>query len=106
MPNSLNLIIIAVRNSSQCFLNIHVDASNVFNSLNRLTGLHNTRWLCTSVATILIHSYRNSAEYFLDGDIIGGMQGDPLAMSMYAIASIPLIRKLGKKALSHSMHTM
>ena len=35
-----------------------VDASNAFNSLNRMTALHNVRHLCPSFSTILINSYR------------------------------------------------
>lgn len=35
-----------------------VDASNTFNSLNRLCALYNIRWLRPSLATALINSYR------------------------------------------------
>ena len=75
-----------------------VDASNAFNSLNRLTALHNIRHLCPSLATILINSYRAPTELFVDVDVLysseGTTQGDPLAMPMYALATIPLIKKL------------
>ena len=75
-----------------------VDASNAFNSLNRQTALQNTRRLCPSLATMLINTYREPTDLFVDGDVLsskeGTTQGDPLAMPMYAIATAPLIQKL------------
>ena len=75
-----------------------VDATNAFNALNRQAALHNIRRLCPPIATILINSYRSPTELFVDGDIIlsqeGTTQGDPLAMPMYGLATIPLIRRL------------
>ena len=47
-----------------------INLGNAFNSLNHLTALHNFRWLCPWMATILINSYRKPAKIFLDGDII------------------------------------
>ena len=75
-----------------------VDASNAFNSLNHLSALHNIRRLCPSLATALINTYRAPTELFVDGEVLysseGTTQGDPLAMPMYALATIPLIKKL------------
>ena len=77
-----------------------VDARKAFNSLNRQVALHNIQWLCPPLATILINSYRAPTELFVDGtgDMLfsqeGTTQGDPLAMPMYALATIPPIRKL------------
>ena len=75
-----------------------VDAKNAFNSLNRLSALHNIRRLCPSLATVLINSYRTPTQLFVDGDVLhsceGTTQGDPLASPMYALATIPLIKKL------------
>ena len=75
-----------------------VDASNVFNSPNRQVTLHNIRRLCPLLATTLINTYRAPIELFVDGDSIlsqeGTTQGDPLAMPMYALATVPLIKKL------------
>ena len=75
-----------------------VDATNAFNSLNRHAALQNIRRLCPPLATILINTYRAPTELFVDGDILlsqeGTTQGDPLAMPMYSIATIPLIKKL------------
>ena len=75
-----------------------VDATNAFNSLNRQVALQNIRRLCPPLATILINTYRAPTELFVDGDTLfsreGTTQGDPLAMPMYALATIPLINKL------------
>lgn len=75
-----------------------VDASNAFNSLNRQSALLNIQRLCPSIATALINTYRARSELYVDGDVLlsqeGTTQGDPLAMPMYALATIPLIRKL------------
>ena len=75
-----------------------IDATNAFNSLNRKVALQNIRRLCPPLATILINTYRAPTELFVDGDTLfsqeGTTQGDPLAMPMYALATIPLIKKL------------
>ena len=75
-----------------------VDATNAFNSLNRQVALQNIRILCPPLATILINTYRAPTELFVDGDTLhsreGTTQGDPLAMPMYALATILLINKL------------
>jgi len=75
-----------------------VDASNAFNSLNRVVALHNIRQVCPPLATILINTYRSPASLLVSGEIIlseeGTTQGDPLAMPMYALATIPLMDQL------------
>ena len=75
-----------------------VDASNAFNSLNRQVALHNIRRMCPVIARVLINTYRNSTELFVEDNSLlsqeGTTQGDPLAMAMYGLATIPLIRKL------------
>ena len=54
--------------------------------------------LCPAIATILINTYRDSAQLFVDGCTLfsqeGTTQGDPLAMPMYAIVTLPLIHRL------------
>ena len=81
--------------SVECEAALLVDATN---ALNRQVALHNIRRLCPPIATILINSYRCPTELFVDGDIIlsqeGTIQGDPLAMAMYGLATLPLIRRL------------
>jgi len=83
---------------SDCDAILLVDASNAFNSLNRIVALHNIRQLCPPFATLLINTYRSPASLFISGDVLmseeGTTQGDPLAMPMYALATIPLLKQL------------
>lgn len=75
-----------------------VDAKNAFNSLNRQAALRNVAVLCPALSTVLTNTYRSPSHLFVDGKTIlseeGTTQGDPLAMAMYAVASVPLIRKV------------
>jgi len=76
-----------------------IDASNAFNALNRSAALHNIRILCPLMAIYAINTYRQSARLFVTGgqelkSVEGTTQGDPLAMSMYAISLQPLITQL------------
>ena len=77
---------------------LHVDTSNAFNSLNRGAALHNIRFKCSPLSTILINTYREASELLIDGEVTfsmeGTTQGDLLAMAMYAIGSLPMIRRL------------
>ena len=54
--------------------------------------------VCPALSHILINTYRNNSQLFVDGQCIlskeGTTQGDPLAMAMYAIGTQPLIRTL------------
>ena len=71
-----------------------VDASNAFNSLNRQVALRNVRHLCP-----ITNTYREPSELIVGGRLIwseeGTTQGDPLAMPLYALATILLINRLG-----------
>lgn len=76
-----------------------IDASNAFNALNRSASLHNIRVLCPLMATYAINTYRHPARLFVVGgqelkSSEGTTQGDPLAMSLYAISLQPLISHL------------
>lgn len=76
-----------------------VDADNAFNSLNRATALRNIRFVCPKLSIILINFYRSPARLYLsDGSFLlskeGTTQGCNLGMAMYALATIPLIRRL------------
>ena len=85
-----------------------VDADNAFNSLNRQSGLRNVLHLYPSLPKILINSYREDSRLFIDGESIfsreGTTQGDPLAMSMYAIGIIPLINRLSTSAAKQTWY--
>ena len=74
---------------------IFVDASNAFNNLNRQVALRNIMYQCPVVAKILINCYRSNACLFVGGITLlsqeGTTQGDPLAMMMFALATVPLI---------------
>ena len=79
-----------------------VDATNAFNSINRQAVLRNVRIHCPILAPIVVNSYRLNPNLFIDGEAIqsreGITQGDPLAMVIYAIATLPLIRKIQNEA--------
>ena len=74
-----------------------VDASNAFNSLNRQVMLQNIQILCPSFAPCVINHYRGSAKLFVGGETVlsleGTTQGDPLSMAIYALGTLPLIRR-------------
>ena len=74
---------------------IFADASNAFNRLNREVCLRNVQRLCPEFAPALINTYRSPAQLFVDSEVIlsgeGTTQGDPLAMPMYALGTLPLI---------------
>ncbi len=77
---------------------LSVDAANAFNSLNREVALRNVMQVCPPLATALINTYRSSIDLYINGETIssleGTTQGDPLAMAMYAIATVPMIQKI------------
>ena len=77
---------------------ILVDAANAFNAVNRKVLLHNIRILCPEFSTIAINMYRSECRLFVGGTEIssqeGTTQGDNLAMSLFAIATLPVLRGL------------
>ena len=80
-----------------------VDATNAFNALNRQVALRNISQLCPSLATISINIYRSAADLYVGDSVLssqeGTTQGDPLSMPIYAIATVPLIRRLPNSVL-------
>ena len=96
-----------VYESQQTEAVILVDASNAFNSLNRDAALHNIQQLCPSLSKIIINTYREDSQLFIDGSTLysqeGTTQGDPLAMAMYAIAITPLIHQLEDDGIKQSL---
>ena len=73
-------------------------ATNTFYSLNREAALHNIKYLCPSLATVLINTYRDATQLFIEDKTLFSCeetkQGDPLAMVMYAIGTLPLSCRL------------
>ena len=72
-----------------------IDAKNAFNSLNRDLALKNIQKTCPSIITALRNSYGTPSNLYVNGKTLlsqeGTTQGDPLAMSMYGIALLPLM---------------
>ena len=87
-----------------------MDASNAFNSLNRQCALWNIRHLCPTLSTTLTNTYRASPALYHGEDKLlseeGTTQGDPLAMSMYTLATRPLIDtlRLGNPSITQSWY--
>ena len=79
-----------------------VDATNAFNTLNRLAALLNIHSLCPLLAKILTNTYMSDVQLYIDGETLYSCermtQGDPLAMAMYGIGILPLVNQLN----SHS----
>ena len=72
-----------------------VDAVNALNSLNRETALRNIHASCPALAVVLTNTYRQDIPLFIEGETQEGtIQGDPLAMAMYALAVSPLIKDM------------
>jgi hypothetical protein len=75
-----------------------VDAQNAFNCLNRQLALVNIHRICPSIAATLTNLYREDANLYVQNETVhsceGVMQGDPLAMAMFALGVTPLIREL------------
>ena len=53
-----------------------VDANNAFNLLNRQAALQNIRHLCPSISTILINTYREHTDLYVDGTTILSQEGN------------------------------
>ena len=83
-----------------------VDASNAFNSVSRPAALWNARILWSRCSRYLFNSYKGFALLMIAGSEAillsqeGVTQGDPLAMLLYGIAILPLIRQLKNPDIS------
>ena len=78
---------------------LFVDASNAFNALNRRAALHNVPRVCPALGKVFKNTYGRPIRLFVTGggEITsqeGTCQGDPLAMALYAVATVPLIQRL------------
>ena len=79
---------------------ILVDASNAFNAVNRQVMLHNIQRQLPEFAPIAINMYRSACRLFVCGTEIrseeGTTQGDNLAMSLFAMATLPILQSMEK----------
>jgi hypothetical protein len=78
-----------------------IDADNAFNRVNRGVALWNVQFTCPAMKHVLINFYRSPTRILMNGDgnfellsQEGTTQGCPLAMAMYAIALVPLLKQL------------
>ena len=75
-----------------------IDVRNAFNSLNTDLPLKKIRICCPSIYTAMGNSYKNPSDLFIDRRGIlsqeGTTRGDPIAMAMYGVATLPLIGML------------
>ena len=77
---------------------ILIDENNAFNLLDRQVALLNIQHLCTPLSTISTNCCQKSAELFVDGSVQYSEDGttprDLLVMPMYALAMVPLIKRI------------
>ena len=82
-----------------------IDAQNALNSLNRELALKNIDILCPSLSQAIRNSYSTPTDLFINRSTIksqeGTTQGDPLAMAMYGIAILPLIKRVMSNNVTH-----
>ena len=75
-----------------------VDATNAFNSFNRAAVLRNILELCPSLGRVLVNTYRENVDLYIDGDTMVSQEGttQPLAMAMYSLEVIRLIMRMSE----------
>ena len=77
-----------------------MDAENAFNSINRIALLWNIRILWPRASRFIFNTYRGWSPLVIKGydeglhSCEGVVQGDPLSMFIYALATLPLIDQL------------
>ena len=82
----------------------------ILNSANRNTFLHNVKIIWPSITRYVKNCYSLRNRLFIIGggeiqSIEGAAQGDPVAMSIYAIAIIPMIFMLVEISLQGNYNT-
>ena len=86
----------AIYEDETCEAVLLVDASNAFKSIKRNVFLHNVAIICPAIAVYVKNCYSlHSRQFIIVGNQIrsceGTTQGDPIAMTVYAIEIIPMI---------------
>ena len=80
-----------------------IDARNAFNSLNRDLPWKNIQKTCPSTITPLPNSYGTPSNLYVNGNTLLSQEetsrGDPLPMSMYGIAFLPLMDLVKEKGV-------
>ena len=76
--------------------------------LNKRTALEKVKALCPSLHVALQNSYCHPSHLYIGKPTIlsqvGTTQGDPLAMAMYGIATLPLISRLHNASLTQKWY--
>ena len=76
-----------------------VDGTSAFQLLNRRAAIHNIRHLCPEISLVVINFYRVGTRLFAIGieytSAEGTAQGCSIAMTMYALAVVPLAYGIG-----------
>ena len=84
------------------------DASNAFHRLNREACMRNVAHLCPAITPAIVNCYRQPACLFVDGECLlsreGATQGDPLALPMYALGVLPLVRRVATPGTRQSWY--
>ena len=66
--------------------------------------------LCPPLSRALVNTYRSDIDLFISGETLssqkGTTQGDPLAMALYAIATVPLIERISNDDVKQSWYTV
>ena len=64
--------------------------------------------LCPPLSKALVNTYRSDIDLYIGGETLlsqeGTTQGDPLAMAMYAIATVPLIKRISNSDVIQSWY--
>ena len=78
-----------------------VNAMNAFNSPNRKVALKTVIKLCPPFSKALLNTHRSDIDLYINGETLssleGTIQGGSLAMAMYVIATVSLIKKFQMK---------
>ena len=78
------------------------------NGLNGEMSSKNIRKLCHSIYAAIRNSYKTPSAFYIDKKVIksqeGTTQGDPLAMLLYGVATLPLIDKLEDHDFPHKWY--